>query len=248
MDGRGYSLRTYRTRESGVETSFRAVVKETDLLIRVDTESYRPGLKDEVEEVVFRYRQQLDEYIRRDSEFRLSLTPYLVPGDAPAIVLKMAKAGNLAGVGPMAAVAGLFAELAGSHLIKSCGEVMVENGGDVYVRSNKIRRIAILAGESPFSGRLALELPLREGPLGVCTSSGSVGPSLSLGRADAAVILATDTPLADAVATATANKVQEKGHVRAAAEFACTIGGVLGALVIKGDVLAAQGEIKLLNL
>ena len=248
MTSKGYSLRSYRSLEDQDLKSFRVVIRETDLLIRVDAESYREGLAAQVEKVVFQGRLQLEDYIQRDPTFRTTLKPYLVPAGAPVIVRRLVQAANPAHVGPMAAVAGVFAELAGSFLKGHCQEVIVENGGDIYLLSTIPRRVAVLAGDSPFSRRIALEVPSRLTPCGICTSSRSVGPSLSLGKADAAVILAENAPLADAVATATANHVQNKEDVHKAVDFAAAISGVLGILIVKDDVLAVWGQAKLLTL
>jgi hypothetical protein len=123
--------------------------------------------------------------------------------------------------------------------------VIVENGGDIYIRSGRVRKIGIFAGESPFTNRVALEIQPHQTPLGVCTSSGTVGHSLSLGRADAVVILAPSAPLADAVATAAGNLVQDERDLEKAVNFALGIKSVTGALAIKNDQLAAAGKIKL---
>ncbi len=246
---RGYSLRSYRSLEDGDLRSFRVAVKETDLLIRVDAASYREDLPAGVEEVIYRGRLQLEAFIVERPDFRDTLKPWLAPAQdpPPPLARRLIQAANPAGVGPMAAVAGAFAELAGEFLRARCREVLVENGGDIYILSHKKRRIAVLAGESPFSSRLALEVPPRATPWGVCTSSRS-GPSLSLGQADAAVILAENAPLADAVATAAANRVRGREDVEEAVAFAAAIPGVFGALVILGDTLGAKGRVKLARL
>ena len=106
-------------------------------------------------------------------------------------------------------------------------------------------KVGIFAGESPFNEKLAIRIAPRKEPRGICTSSGSIGPSYSRGRADAAVILAKSAILADAVATAAANMVQSQEDLQRAAKFAGEIKGVEGALVILGDKLAAWGEIEL---
>ncbi|MCA1989441.1 MAG: hypothetical protein LDL07_09915, partial [Desulfarculus sp.] len=85
-------------------------------------------------------------------------------------------------------------------------------------------------------------------PLAVCTSSGTVGHSLSLGRADAATILAKDAALADAAATALGNRVRTAADLATALDWAQGVPGVLGALVIKGSQLAAWGEVELVRL
>ncbi len=245
---KGYSLRTYRSFDDIELKSFRVVVKETDILVRVDKESYQESLESELEKIIFRERCLLEEYLVKDPRFKDSLTPCLVSPHAPASVYRLAWASNLAGVGPMAAVAGFFAELVGNFLFSKCQEIIVENGGDIFLSGRRTCRLAILAGNSPFSGRLALEVSPSGESLGVCTSSGTVGHSLSFGQADAAVILAKNVPLADAVATATANLVKGKADVEKAVEFASSVKGVRGALVIMGDVMGARGTVKLVRI
>ena len=142
------------------------------------------------------------------------------------------EAARLAGVGPMAAVAGLISEKCGSLLARYSDNVIVENGGDIWLKTKTVRQIAVFAGNSPFTYRIALEIGPEQTPLGICTSSGTVGHSLSIGKADAAVILAPSAVLADAVATATCNMVQKEDDLQKAAEFALSVPGVTGALVI----------------
>lgn len=228
--------------------SYQCIVKETDLHISVDNESYSAELAGFTEERILFYRNQLEEYLATDPDFRLSLRPYLVPLDAPAVVLSMTRAGNMAGVGPMAAVAGALAEFVGKELLRRVGQVIVENGGDIFLYAASPIRVVIFAGDrSKFSNRIALELDPREEPYGVCTSSGVVGPSLSFGKADAAVIISASAILSDAVATATANRIQAVEDLNAALEFARSIQGIEGALLIKDDKMAAWGKVKLVR-
>jgi hypothetical protein len=124
-------------------------------------------------------------------------------------------------------------------------DVIVENGGDIFMASTRKRLVAIFAGESPFSGRLAVEVPPEKGPLGICTSSGTVGPSLSMGKADAAVILAQSASLADAAASAAGNVVHTPKDVKKGVGLAKKIRGILGAIVIKDDRLAAWGDVNI---
>lgn len=226
--------------------SFTCKIRETDLHISVDRDSFTPELAGFTEQRVLAYRSELENYIVRDPQFRATLEPHLALLPAHPLILAMVRAGNSAGVGPMAAVAGTFAEFVGRDLLQHVKQVIIENGGDIFMRTLSPTRIAVFAGESPFSGRLALEmLPSEEG-CGVCTSSGTVGPSLSLGRADAAVIVSMSTALADAVATAAGNQVQTADDLTAALEFAKSVPGVDGVLLIKDDKMAAWGTVKLL--
>ncbi len=228
--------------------NFNCQIKETDLQIAVDEKSYRPQLKSFVEKRVLAYRLQLERYIAADPLFAKTLQPHLVPLQSPPIILAMTRAANQAGVGPMAAVAGAVAEFVGRDLLKTVEEVIPENGGDIFLAVKRKTKIAVYAGNSLLSNRLAIEVLPQKGGLGVCTSAGTVGPSLSLGRADAAVIISSSAVLADAVATAAANRVQTAEDLQTALQFASQIPGVTGVLLIKDDKLAVWGRLKLLPL
>ncbi|MEW6771796.1 MAG: UPF0280 family protein [Bacillota bacterium] len=224
---------------------FEVKVKETDLHIGVRAERFDPDLVWLVEKTVKEERKRLEAYIEKDPVFLKTLVPHHLLPNAPTLAAAMADAAAAAGVGPMAAVAGAFADLVGRLLTRYSRDVVVENGGDIYLKSTRKRRVGIFAGESPLSNRVAIEIPPEMTPLGVCTSSGTVGHSLSLGRADAAVILAASATLADAVATATGNLVQTAADIEKALAFARTIPGVTGAVIVVGDHLAAWGKLKL---
>ena len=147
----------------------------------------------------------------------------------------------------MAAVAGAIAEKVGRELLKLSPEVLVENGGDIYLKTLKKRRVAIYTGKPPFDGRIALEIKAGETPLGICTSSGTVGHSLSLGSADAVIVLSTCTALADATATAIGNIIREKSDIDSGTAFAQGIEGLKGVVIIKDDRMALWGKIRLVK-
>jgi ApbE superfamily uncharacterized protein (UPF0280 family) len=155
----------------------------------------------------------------------------------------MADAGRRAGVGPMAAVAGAIAERVGRGLIGHGGDVIVENGGDVFVRTSRERTVGVHAGRSALSGGLVLRVGPDEAPFGVASSSATVGPSLSFGKADAAIVVAASATMADAAATALCNRVRTRGDLEAAVGWAARLPEVRGAVVILGEQLAAQGQI-----
>lgn len=238
-----YEKRVYRdSSAAGDLVRFTVVVKETDLLILADTDLSRVAL-----DVVIQNRHQLESYISRQPEFLTSLVPVrLLPG-APDIAVIMADAALLAGVGPMAAVAGAFAEVVGRELLNHSAQVIVENGGDIFIKTDVPRLIALYAGDSPISGRMALRINPQDTPLGVCTSSGKVGPSLSLGVSHASCVISRSTALADAAATTVGNAVKREGEVEAAIEIAQTIDGVVGAVVISGEKMAAWGMVELVK-
>ncbi|HAU30808.1 MAG: ApbE family lipoprotein [Desulfotomaculum sp. 46_296] len=244
-----YQKRTYRElhRQDDL-VHFKVSVKETDLDVGVRRDQYFAELVEKTRQIIKRCREPLEKYIREDPGFFTALTPYEPTPHAPQIVIEMAKAASLAGVGPMASVAGTIAQNVGNSLAKYSRDVIVENGGDIYLRTGRIRYIGIFAGKSILGQKLALEIRPRQSPLGICTSSGTVGHSLSFGVADAVIILSRSAALADAVATASANLVHNKDDLAAAVDFALSINGVDGALAIMGDMLAFRGHVKLVPL
>ncbi|MDD5190800.1 MAG: UPF0280 family protein [Dehalococcoidales bacterium] len=239
----GYKPRFYRHWSKDTDlVSFNVTVKETDLLIRA-----RKNLKKKALEVVLKQRELLEKYIARHPGFLTELSPFPVGEDAPQIARTMAEATAKVGVGPMAAVAGAFAEVVGRALLEYSDEVIVENGGDIFLKLAKTRLIGIYAGDSPYSGKLALQIEPQDTPLGVCTSSGTVGHSLSFGKADAAIILAPSAALADAAATAVGNLVQTADDIQRAIESVNIVPDISGIAVIIGDKMAAWGKINLVR-
>jgi ApbE superfamily uncharacterized protein (UPF0280 family) len=222
---------------------FEVVVKETDLLVRAESDLFK-----ETRESVLRYRHQLETYIAVNPEFQSSLIPLKDDPYAPEIVKEMIRASQLANVGPMAAVAGAMAEWVSKDLLKLSKEVIIENGGDIYLATSKERIIGIYAGHSPLSLKIGIVIQPEESPLGICTSSGTVGHSLSFGKADAICILSKSATLADAAATAVGNIVQEKKDIELGLQRGKEIEGVLGTLIIIGEKMGVWGNIKLIRL
>jgi hypothetical protein len=235
--------RDYRRRVQARRlTAFQVTVKETDLQIQA-----RQELAGLAREIVIAQRGYLEAYIRRCPEFAKTLAPWSVEGVAPEIVAAMAEAGRLAGVGPMAAVAGAIAERVGTGLLEVSDEVVVENGGDVFLKTSEAAHAAIFAGSSPLSLKIGLRIDCGGRPAAVCTSSGTVGHSLSFGKADAVCIVSRSCALADAAATAVGNRVRTRKDIEAAIEFGRTIAGVEGVVVVVGDNIGAWGDIELVR-
>ena len=222
---------------------FEVIVKETDLLVRAESD-----LSKEARESVLKYRHQLETYIAMNPGFQQSLVPLTEDPYAPEIVRKMIQTSQWAGVGPMATVAGAMADLVSRDLLKLSREVIVENGGDIYLASSKERTIGIYAGDSPLSLKIGIVISPEETPLGVCTSSGTVGPSLSFGKANAVCILSKSAALADAAATAVGNVVKEKKDISSGLGRARGIEGVLGTLIVVEEKMGVWGKIKLTRL
>jgi len=241
MDDQGYQERTYRNRlpEYGL-VSFQVTVKETDLYIKATRD-----LKEMAREAIIHHRLQLEQYIIKHPDFFRSLVPLASDEFAPPIVRDMLQAAQICGVGPMAAVAGAMAEAVGKDLLAASPEIIVENGGDIFIRSASELRVGIFAGSSPLSFRVGLKIPGASHGWGVCTSSGTVGPSLSFGRTDAVCVLAPSASLADAAATAVGNLVGSPADIPDGLEKAQSIPGLTGVVVIIGDKLGAWGDMEL---
>ncbi|HED24204.1 MAG TPA: UPF0280 family protein [Firmicutes bacterium] len=226
-------------------TSFSVSVKESDLWIAVSTFRYEDNLPGQVEQYLWQIRRSLESYFAGHPEIAESLGPCLLGEEAPGILRRMASAANKAGVGPMAAVAGAVAEAVGIMLLEVSPEVIVENGGDIFLKAEAPVTVGIYAGQSPLSGKLGLKVDPSATPLGICTSSGTVGPSLSFGRTDAAVVTAASTPLADAAATAVGNMVASPDDFNRAVQFIRSLSGVSGLLIICGDKMTVWGDLEL---
>ncbi len=233
--------RTYRriVDASGLVAST-VTVRETDLMVLATRDVSAHALR-----AAETLRFELERYIAGHPRFAESYAPVQVETSAPDVVLAMASAGEAAGCGPMAAVAGAIAERVARALKAVSPEVIVENGGDIYVMGRLPRRVLLVAGDSALSGRVSLVLDPASLPLAVCTSSGKVGHSVSLGSAHAATVIASDGALADAVATVLGNRVHGAADVEGGLAWACGVTGVRGAVVIVGDTIGARGDVRL---
>ena len=193
------------------------------------------------------HRGYIEQYIRRFPEFATTLTPWQQDGPAPEIVRTMIAAGRRTGVGPMAAVAGAIAEAVGRALLQHSREVVVENGGDIFMALAGEVTTGLYAGQSPLSMRIGLQVVPGRKPLAVCTSSGTVGHSLSSGKADAVCIVSRQCALADAAATAVANRVTSPDAISEAIRFAQSIEGVKGVAAICGEQMGLWGDLRVVK-
>jgi len=245
MELREYSDRSiYRRRVSPAGlVAFTVSLAESDLHV-----SARSDLSTRAAEALAAVRALIESHMRARPEFGTSLVPLPPDPAAPGVISRMLEAGRLAGTGPMAAVAGAVSGAVGRALMASSPDVIVENGGDLFVAGCQPRLCAVFAGESKLSMKLGVRVPAAEQGLGVCTSSGTVGPSLSRGRADAALVISADECLADAAATELGNRVRAREDLESAIGWVRGVEGVAGALAILGEDLAAWGEIELVEI
>ncbi len=223
--------------------NFEVKYKQTDLWIRA-----RRNLQKEATDAVLNCRRQIEEYIGSHELFLSSLSPLPDDALAPPLVRQMLQAGMAAGVGPMASVAGAIAQAVGLALAEFTDSVIVENGGDCYLNLREETTVGIFAGpESPFTNRIALRFGPERFPIGICTSSGTVGHSLSFGKADAVTVVCPDAALADAAATRLANFVKTTEDVPLALELAPQIPSIQGVLIAIRDKIGIWGDLELVQ-
>lgn len=220
---------------------------ESDLWIGVDSGSYSSSMQDDALAWTVELRRQMDAHILLEPDFKSSLVPYDVAPYAPETMLHMSAVSHRTGIGPMSAVAGAFAEYVAVRLKSKygCTEVIVENGGDIYAQSACDMDVAVFAGQSPLSDKVGLHIPSGEFPLGICTSSGTVGPSLSFGRADAVMIVCKDVMLADSYATAFANRIKRVDDLQPVMDLIALHDDILASIAIKDDRMAMCGQYEL---
>ena len=239
-----YKERTYRSRFSDDERRWFCVkFLESDLWIGVDSGSYRASMEADTYAMLVELRRSMDAYLLMDPAYKAALTPYDAGLEAPEILKEMSRVSHKTGIGPMSAVAGAVAR----HVAEFLGtkEVIVENGGDIYAQACSDMDISVFAGQSPLSEKVGLHIPAADFPLGICTSSGTVGPSLSLGRADAVMIVCKDVMLADSYATAMANRIKSVNDLQPVIDRISAIPEILGAIAVKDDRMAITGQFEL---
>ena len=212
-------------------------IRQTAVTILSDKE-YIKVAKD----AIFDARSQIESKIMQDPYFQTTYEPYTASPNDGYVVKRMCAASQAAAVGPMAAVAGAIAEHAVMRM-REAGSVyaVVDNGGDIALASDRDVLIGMYADVNGY--RLSLRIPPTDRILGICSSSASVGPSVSLGRSDISTVISGDVSLADACATALGNLVKERNNIEEHLEKICSIDNVTGCLAYCDDVLAMCGDV-----
>jgi ApbE superfamily uncharacterized protein (UPF0280 family) len=226
------------TKQNLFKRAFR--LKESDCTVISD----KPQGIETAKSSIQRNRKLLENYVKKHQQFLFSLDPIEVK-DAPKVATLMAEASRKADVGPMAAVAGVLADLAVKDMIADgCKVAVVENGGEVYAVSNQPIDIGFAAGDEPLSREMGFRL--KQFPLGVATSSGRFSHAFSFGDADAVTIFGVDAGLADAAATAVANTVTGddiESVIKASIDKALKIEGVYGVFILYRGVVGKAGQV-----
>jgi hypothetical protein len=237
-----YEERTYRNLISKDNLkSYNVTIAESDLSISSDID-----LSSQAKKSLLHHRSLLDNYIKKHRQFLTSLLPLPADNLAPPIVRDMLINSNICGVGPMAAVAGAIAQFVGDDLFDLTEMLIIENGGDIYLKSRDKLTVSVFAGESPLSYKVNFIVKPEKTPVGICTSSATVGPSLSFGKADAVCVISKSATLADAAASAIGNKVKNKKEIKSALDFGMKIKGVEGIIIILESEMGVIGDIDLI--
>ncbi|MDO9081715.1 MAG: UPF0280 family protein [Humidesulfovibrio sp.] len=238
--------RSYReaiTPQKG-EVTFQIVVEQTDLFVTAGRDLSEPML-----ELVHSLRGELKNFMLLNPGFRESLRPVPAPDTAPRVAREMARAASLCNVGPMAAVAGTFAQLVADHFAPASPNLIVENGGDIFIHSTRERVVALL-GDPTSGARLGLRLKKNDFPVSLCASSAFIGPSLSLGQGELVVVRSRSGAFADAAATALANLIDSGDDldlVLARARKMAPL-GLEGVFAQAGGKLGVWGKMELVAL
>lgn len=224
---------------------FRTVHHESDLMVGVAHTGYHQDMEQFVLGELIRLRELIRAYARKDPRFISSLEPreLVLHENAPEIET-MINCGQKTGTGPMAAVAGMFAQTVGKALVASFGamEVVVENGGDLYLWNEMDLISVIHAGSSPLSRKMGFVIP--PGQWGIATSSGTVGHSFSRGLADAVTVVGPSAPLADSWATAIANRVRNVDDLNRELEAVDKVPEILACAIVVDKQIGIRGELQ----
>ena len=227
--------------------SFNVEYLESDLWIGIDKDSFSKDIQSFSFEKIKSYRQQLDKYILTCPIFRNSLAPLQFDPKAPEIARDMIIQSQNSGTGPMACVAGAFANWLGTDIMKNFNpkELIIENGGDIFTLCKNDLKVAVYAGDSPLSGKIGILIPPEFTPLGVCTSSGTVGPSLSFGKSDATMIVCKNAALADGYASFFGNQVKHPDGIHSILESISKVPEIISAIIVCEDKFGINGKFNL---
>lgn len=234
------------------ERRFQIVVEETDVSITV-SEPFPSHLAESIEKRIFALRGEVKAWSLLYPAFRHSLLPVPLPeGDnasIPAIVRRMSRAADIAGVGPFAAVAGTIAQMTAETFADSVPDFIIENGGDIYIYSRQDRVVGLLP--DPKSGvHIGVNVSASSCPVALCASSATIGHSLSFGQGELAVVRSRDGALADALATTFCNGLQQAGDVESVLARArkLSFAGLEGVFLQCGETIGIWGDMLLTSI
>lgn len=209
--------------------------RETITTILADS----PEFVQEAKKGLIEAREELEDYIFQDPFFQTTYEPLSVSNNAPLVVKRMSEASIEANVGPMASVAATIA-WSGIEKMQEAGAEfgLIDNGGDIVLFSNRNVNVGIYAGNAESSGKYAFVIPPQKEILSVCTSSATVGASVSFGSADAVVCFSRNPSKADAWATSLCNVINPENF-----ESVNVSQSIFGIYAVIGNWIGKRGSL-----
>lgn len=241
-DGAASDKYTYRRRiKASMKYNWRLVHRYSDLFISSDSD-----IIGRLRNLVHEFYGEIDSVISSDASFLKSLAPVAIKKEYPPIIKEMCMAAREMNVGPMASVAGAVCDYISGRLPPvMCGNLVIENGGDLYLRSTRDLNVGLYIKGSMLNDRLYLKIKKIQTPCGLCSSSGRFGHSLSLGKSDLVTVLAGSTITADAAATAIANTIISENDIDRAITAFRGKNGIRGILIVKNNRIGLWGDMRL---
>jgi len=188
-----------------LEVSYR----ESDLFISSDKKLDKQFVYD----ILKKYYTEVENYITKNPKFLTSLSPLPFDKEAPEIVKEMFSVSTKTNIGPFSSVAGAIAKYVGKELLNYTDELIIENGGDIFLKINEDKKVGVYLGERFKDNLLILKIKKRCQPFGIASSSAYIGESLNFGKTDLLTVVAEDSIIADGFATALSNLIKEKEDI-----------------------------------
>ncbi len=214
--------------------------KHSDLYVACNKDILNPLIKH-----LSAFYKAIEAAAAHDPAFVKSFSPVRKNQAYSPIINEMIAKTALFGVGPMASVAGAVCDYIGRKLMGQCRTLIIENGGDVFIKSDHDVTAGAYTVTKDLSDKLKLKISYKQTPCGLCSSSGTFGHSISLGKSDLATVLGSTTMVADAAATALANRIAESEDIQAAIDALKGHNGIRGLLAIKDKKVGIWGQITL---
>ena len=243
-----FENRVYRKKLDEL-SSFIVSYKDSDLWVASDVFDYsaKEKIKNEILGKIIKEREKIETYIKTNKDFLISFSPIKWDYFAPRLVKLMIQTSFLAKVGPMASVAGAFSFLTSLVINKYSKNYYIENGGDLYIKSSKKEiKVCLNAWENIFSEKFSLLIPAKDTPLGISSSSGKFGHSISLGKADLVCVACKSPILSDAYATKLANMVETKDDIQKVLDFTENEQKILSVVIIVEDQIGIKGKFEIM--
>ena len=219
-------------------TRSRFEIGETAVTIAADAEHQSRAV-----DAIIAARSDVKRHIVNDPFFLTTFEPYDCGRDASNIVRRMCAASRTVGVGPMATVAGAIAQAGLEAMIDNgCRHGWIDNGGDIALLLEQPVTVEVYC-EPDAPEAFALEVDTLGEILGVCSSSGRLGHSISLGESDVSVAIADSAVLADAAATAIGNCARGKNDLVECFRPVKGVEGFVGGLAVLGGDVSMCGRV-----